>query len=298
MSAPRFARLDSRAVLGIGGPDRKAFLQGLVSNDVERVAPGRAVHAALLTPQGKYLHDFAIAELDDTLLIDCEAARRDDLYRRLRLYRLRSKVELAPRDDLAVFAVFPEAAAQFGLEPVAGAATAFAGGVAFVDPRLPALGLRALLPAAGGEAALGGTGMDRGSAEDYDAHRLAQGVPDGSRDLIVEKAILLENNFDELNAIDWKKGCYMGQELTARTRYRGLVRKRLLPVRIEGTVPEPGTAITLGEAAVGEMRSGVAGRGLALLRLEAVEKAMAEGIPLRAGDTALHPRRPDWLPEA
>jgi folate-binding protein YgfZ len=115
-------------------------------------------------------------------------------------------------------------------------------------------------------------------------------VPDGSRDLPVEKAILLENGFDELHGIDWQKGCYMGQELTARTRYRGLVRKRLLPVEIDGPLPASGTPVMAGDKEAGEMRSGIDGLGLALLRLEHLDKG-----PLTAGGATLTPRKPDWV---
>ncbi|MGE0717933.1 MAG: folate-binding protein YgfZ, partial [Alphaproteobacteria bacterium] len=224
--------LESRAVLTVSGPDRRAFLQGLVSNDVERAGPGRAIHAAFLTPQGRYLHDLFIVEQGETLLLDVEAARRQDLLKRLSLYRLRSKVTLADAaGDWRVSALIgPGAATALGLPEEAGAAAPLGDGVAFVDPRLPALGLRAILPATADAI----PGFAAGSFADYDRLRLGLGVPDGSRDLPVEKAILLETGFDELNGVDWKKGCYMGQELTARTKYRGLVRKRLMPVTIEG----------------------------------------------------------------
>jgi folate-binding protein YgfZ len=119
-------------------------------------------------------------------------------------------------------------------------------------------------------------------------------VPDGSRDLVIDKAILLESGFDELNGVDWQKGCYIGQELTARTKYRALIRKRLLPVAVEGPLPEPGTAVMLGDKEAGEMRSGRDGMGLALLRLDAVDNAAASGVPLTAAEAKLRPVKPDW----
>src|SRR5207245_3225890 len=137
------------------------------------------------------------------------------------------------------------------LEP--GAAKAIGDTTVFVDPRLAELGARAVLPRDGAAAVLAGLGFSAGAVADYERRRIALGVPDGSRDLPVEKAILLENGFDELNAIDWDKGCYMGQELTARTRYRGLVRKRLMPVTIEGPAPAFGAPLLLGEKEAGEM---------------------------------------------
>ncbi|MCP5366589.1 MAG: folate-binding protein YgfZ [Hyphomicrobiales bacterium] len=297
MTETRYAILPDRGVLTIAGEEHRAFLQGLISNDVNRVDPGHAAWAAFLTPQGKYLHDFFLAPHGDGLLLDGEAARLPDLLRRLKMYRLRSKVDLADLGDVwAVAALFGDgAAAAAGLDgTVAGAAAPFAGGVAFVDPRLAAAGVRAILPRDGAEAALAGAGLAAASAADYDAHRLALGLPDGSRDLELEKSILLESGFDELHGVDWNKGCYMGQELTARTKYRGLIKKRLLPVTIDGPAPEPGTPILAGGREAGEMRSSAGDRGLALLRLEFLDPDSATG-DLSAGGATLHPWKPEWL---
>jgi len=273
-----------RALISLAGADRTNFLQGIVSNDVTKATAERAVYAAFLTPQGKYLHDIFIAAQDERLLIDCEAGRRADLLRRLSMYKLRAKVSLAEENGLAIGLHFgPGALESLGLPPEAGRSQAAGDGVVFVDPRLAALGARAILPPAEMPA-------ESGSAADYDRLRLSLGVPDGSRDLPVEKAILLENGFDELNAIDWDKGCYMGQELTARTRYRGLVRKRLLPVAIEGEAPAPGTALLQNDKEMGEMRSAAGDLGLALIRLEALDHG-----PLTAAGAKLTPRKPDWV---
>ena len=293
-----YVTLPSRGILAIDGPDRAAFLQGLVSNDVTFAGPSRAIYAAFLTPQGKYLHDFFIVELGGKLLIDCEAERLADLQRRLKMYKLRSKIAL---EDLSaqysVTAAFgPGAPEALGLPAGgAGAAAELGGGVVFADPRLPALGARAILPRGSEAPVLEPMGFSAADVSGYDRLRLEAGVPDGSRDLIVEKAILLENNLDELNAISWQKGCYMGQELTARTRYRGLVRKRLFPVIVEGALPEPGTTVMLGDKEAGEMRSGSGDRALALLRLEEIERAQTEGVPLLAGEAKLTPVKPDWV---
>lgn len=285
-----FTFLD-RDVLRLTGEDRTAFLQGLVSNDMRKVAPDRAVFAAFLTPQGKYLHDFHVVALGDAWLIDCEAGRGADLLRRLRLYKLRSKVELAEATaDWAVAAIPGEAGrAAFDLPDEAGAARPLADGVAHVDARLAALGARALLPRATAKAALEGLGLAETGPEAWDRLRLSLGVPDGSRDLVPEKTVLLEANYDSLNAIAWDKGCYMGQELTARTRYRGLLKKRLAPVQLDGPAPEPGTPILRDGREAGEMRSSRDGIGLALLRLEALE---GDAGPLLAGDTPVRPAKP------
>lgn len=293
MSERRCVLLAERAVLEVAGEERRAFLQGLISNDVEKVAADRAIYAALLTAQGKYLHDFFVAALGDAFCLDGEAARLADLKRRLTLYRLRAKVTIAESERFIVAAAFGEdAPAALGLASEAGAAVPFGGGIAYVDPRLPQLGLRLLLPREAGLAPLERAGFAAADPELYDRLRLTLGVPDGSRDLAIDKAILLEAGFEELNGVDWQKGCYIGQELTARTKYRALIKKRLMPVAIDGPLPPPGTPVMLGDAEAGEMRSGRDGLGLALLRLEAV--AEAAGAPLTAGQAKLRPQKPDW----
>lgn len=282
-----WARLRERAILRVAGEDGRAFLQGLVSNDVNRVTPNRAVWAAFLTPQGKYLHDFFLAE--DTagrLLLDTEAARLPDLKKRLGLYKLRSKVEIAEAPELGVYVLWGEGTAEaLGLAAEAGVAAPQAGGVRMVDPRLAEAGVRVLVA---GEPVF--AGFDAAAAEAYDTHRLSLGLPDGSRDLPPDKAILLENGFDELHGVDWEKGCYLGQELTARTKYRGLIKRRLVPVTIEGPAPEPGTILRIGEVEAGEMRSARGGAGLAVVKLD----ALAEGRNLSAGSATLIPRKPVW----
>ena len=289
-----FTPLAHRALISVGGEDRRTFLQGLVSNDVTKAGETTAIYGAFLTAQGKFLHDFILAERGETLLLEAESARRADFIKRLSLYKLRTKVTISPVDDLRVFAVVGDDAAKaFGLTEHAGIAAPFAGGVVFVDPRLPAAGLRAWLPE-GGADALADAGFIAADAEQWDAHRIALGLPDGSRDMAPDKAILLENGFDELGGVDWKKGCYMGQELTARTKYRGLIKKRLMPVEIIGPAPEAGTPILLGESEAGEMHSHSGSLGLAMIRLEQFEHWQSQGGELRAGDTVLRPRKPDW----
>jgi hypothetical protein len=253
------------------------------------------VYAALLTAQGRYLHDFFIAALGEALHLDCEAARRDDLKRRLSIYRLRSKVTLGDATDrLAVAVIYgPGALDRLGLPVEPGRARPFGDGIAYVDPRLPGLGARALLPRDSAAAVLRDAGLAEGDPADYDHLRLSLGVPDGSRDLPVEKAILLENGFDELHGVDWNKGCYIGQELTARTKYRGLVRKRLMPVEIDGPAPAPGTPLLFDGQEAGEMRNAVDGLGLAMIRLEYLEK-LGSGGSLSAGTARVTPHKPDW----
>jgi hypothetical protein len=262
------AFLPGRGVVEVTGADRVAFLQGLVSNDVTPVAPGRAVWAALLTPQGKWLADFFILAEGERLLLDCARAGAPGLVAALSRFRLRAKVAL--RDASADFAVH----AAWGAPPPEGV-------LAAPDPRLPEAGWRVLAPAPllpdAGEAA-------------WDAHRLSLGLPEAG-DLDAGKSVLLEGGFDELAGVSWSKGCYMGQELTARTKYRGLLKKRLFPVTVEGPLPAPGTPVTRDGAEVGEMRSGRDRFGLALLRIEAAEA----GGPLACGAAVLIPRIPRWM---
>jgi len=287
-----FALLDDRSLLAVSGPDRRMFLQGLVSNDVEKVSPARARYAALLTAQGKYLHDFMMIEHDRALWLEAEAGRLSELKRRLSIYRLRARATLDQRPELAVGVVFGAGAtAVMDLPEEPGAARPFGSGIAFVDPRLAALGVRCILPRVDIRQALESIGLAKTGYPAYDRFRLELGIPEGGRDLVPEKSILLEAGFDELNGVDWQKGCYIGQELTARTKYRGLIKKRLMPVKVDGPAPAPGTIITAEGREVGEMRSSSDGVGLALLRIEPV----VEGKHLKAGATTIVASKPSWM---
>jgi folate-binding protein YgfZ len=263
------ALLPRRGVLAVAGDDRVSFLQGLVSNDVAQAAPGRAVWAALLTPQGKWLADFFILADGDRLLLDCERGQVPMLVQRLARYRLRARVELTDLSGALHVHV-----AWNGLPPLPDSV------IAAPDPRLPDAGLRVLADRL----------LDANAdATAWDQHRLALGLPDGSRDLESEKSVLLEAGFDELHGVSWSKGCYMGQELTARTKYRGLVKRRLVPVAIEGTPPPSGTPVLRGGVEVGALRSVNGGMGLATLRLDALSG------PLACGAATVRPRQPDWM---
>jgi folate-binding protein YgfZ len=278
-----FALLPHRSVIAVSGADRVEFLQGLISNDTTKVSRGHAIWAALLTPQGRFLNDMFVADGGhETLLLETERERAPALAKKLSMYTLRAKAKVEDRAaTMEVAVVFgPDARKALGIEH----ATSFA------DPRLPELGVRLLTRAGEAAALLGSHGFLPAMPADYDALRLALGVPDGSRDLPVEKALLLESGFDELNGVDWKKGCYMGQELTARTKYRGLVRKRLFPVRLDGPLPAPGTLIERDGQEVGEIRSGSGDRALAMLRLDGMK-----GGGLTAGGTRILPEVPAWM---
>jgi len=262
---PQLALLPGRSVLAVTGADRVGFLNGLVSNDVALAAPGRAVWAALLNPQGKWLADFFILADGERLLLDCAADRAALVAQRLARFRLRAAAQIEPTALLVH-------AAWGGAPPPAG--------IQAPDPRLLEAGWRILT-----EAPLPASA----TAGEYDAHRLSLGLPDGARDLEADKTILLEAGFDELNGISWTKGCYMGQELTARTRYRGLLKRRLLPVTAAAPLPPPGTPVLSGEREIGDMRSVLGHDGMALLRLDAL------GNPLQAAGIPLTVRMPAWV---
>jgi len=241
------AHLTNRDLIAVSGPDTRAFLDNLLSNRVDDLKPGEARAALLLTPQGKFLFDlFVIAppaeEPQDILLIDVQATRREDLIRRLTMYRLRAKVQVEPVDG-AVWAAW-------GANPGEGW---------IADPRLPDLGWRGY----GREAA-----ADHGE-DAYDAHRLSLGVPDPARDCEPDKTFPLEANFDLLNAIDFHKGCYVGQETTSRMKRRSAVKTRMAPVRFEGPPPAFGAPVEALEGLrAGEALTGREGRAMALLRLD------------------------------
>jgi hypothetical protein len=309
MPEPRCVPLPDRGILRLSGKDARSFLQGLISNDVDRLAPDRALHAALLTPQGKYLFDFMLHERKGgEILLDAERDRLLALVQRLTMYRLRADVTIADASgELAVLAVLgEEAPAAFGLPAAPGAARLVGDAAAAVvavavDPRAAALGVRVVLPRDAVPRFRAEHGLAEGELADWDRLRLEQGVPDGSRDLVVERSLLLESGFEELGGVSFTKGCFVGQELTARTKHRGLVKKRLVPVRIHGPLPAVGTVVRRGEREAGEMRSSVPGAngtdgiGLALLRLEQLTPMAAASGPLRAGEATLTPAPPLWL---
>lgn len=275
-------RLENRCVLEVNGADALSFLQGLVTNDIPKVTSSKTLYGALLNPQGKFLHDFMIWKGEESsFYLTPEKDRAGDLLKRLTLYKLRSQVTLHPREDLHLYALWG------GNEPQGERGDTSREGdvLQCIDPRLKELGSLVLTPA------MTFKRCQEKSLEAYDGRRLGLGVPDGSRDMKVERAIPLECGLDELDAVSWDKGCYMGQELNARTRYRGLVRKRLFPVRIEGPLPPNETSITLLGADRGEMHSHVHDLGLARLRIEDVEQK----CPLMWGEARLEPFLPSWM---
>ena len=275
----QYAVLPSRGLLLLSGEDCHAFLQGIVTNDVTPLKDNHAVYAALLSPQGKFLHDFFLVPHGEKILVDCEKARLDDLRKRLTLYKLRSKVaiESAP-ENMGVVAAWGVGSPAKG----------------FPDPRLPQLGCRMVGDVTENSAWCMGQGWQHVDEPAYDRMRLELGVPDGSRDLEIDRAIILHYGFEDLHGVDFKKGCYVGQEVIARTKYRGAVRKFLHVLRAESALPAPGTPVTLNGASSGELHSVSGNGGLAILRIEDVEKSRATGASFEAAGVKLSVSLPAW----
>jgi hypothetical protein len=273
------ALLPDRNLLEIAGEDRSGFLQGLITNDVEGLVRGAACFAGLLSPQGKILFDFFVIDAGDRLLLDCPSANGADLLKRLTFYKLRAKIKLADVSERwRVAAAWGKGAADFF------GANA---GIAFQDPRLPALGFRALIEA------------DRASQlpaakSDYEAMRIALAVPEGGKDYAYGDAFPHEACFDLLHGVNFKKGCYVGQEVVSRMQHRGTARTRVLAVSAAGPLPEGGADILADGFAVGRLGSAAGTRGIALARLDRVAEAMAKGQPLKAGGVPVALTVPSW----
>ena len=287
----------NRGVLALSGEEVRSFLQGLISNDIDKVAPGRAIYAALLTPQGKCLFDFFVAEHDGRVLLDVESDRVTALAQRLTMYKLRAKVDIADVSaDYGVAALLGSSLHDnLMIGELRGAAGVLGDGIVFLDPRLAALGARTILPKTSVASTLQALGFEAGTDEDYRHARFAAGVPEGSAELGVDKSPLLELGFEELGGIDFDKGCFVGQELTARMKYRGLVRKRLVPVTFEGGEPEPGSVIKAGGRDIGDLRASNSEGGFAVLRLDKLEESVKRGDPLLVGDVKVTPVKPAWV---
>jgi folate-binding protein YgfZ len=279
------AFLLDRGVVRVAGNDARKFLNGLLTADMGKVAPGRPAFAALLTPQGKIIVDFIVAEADGGFLLDCPRALAGALAERLAFYRLRAKLTIEDQSEkLHVIAAWDAAPAL----PAAPAPD-----VCHPDPRHGALGLRLISPRPPAEiaTALGATLVD---ASAYESHRIALGVPSGGLDFAYGDAFPHEADMDQLNGIDFKKGCFVGQEVASRMEHRGLARTRVVPVALAGAAPAVGTAVTAGGKPVGVMGAAAEGRALAALRLDRVEEALAAGEQLRSGETVLRLVKPAW----
>jgi tRNA-modifying protein YgfZ len=295
------ALLPDRGVIKIAGDGARNFLHGLVTADILTLAPMTARFSALLTPQGKIIADFFVIEgpaaqdggPGDGFFLDVPSALTATLVERLNLYKLRAKIAIEDMSaKLAVLAAWDDNAKDSGIGH--DAARAMKLGLGYADPRLPALGLRAIIPAERATDAAAELGAPLVAASDYESHRIALGVPRGGVDFAYSDAFPHETDMDQLGGVDFKKGCFVGQEVVSRMQHRGTARTRALPVRFEGAAPNTGTAITAGGRPVGTLGSTSGGRGIALLRLDRVDEALAEGGTLTAGTVPLHLVKPDW----
>src|SRR5579863_9926425 len=286
------AVLPDRGVVKVVGDGARTFLHGLVTADLLNLKDGAARYCALLTPQGKIVADFLAAEAPAKdgggFFLDAPRALIPALVEKLNLYKLRAKVIVEDLSEiLGVLAVWDGAA-------LPSPRTKDAIGLCFLDPRLPALGLRVMLPphlAASAATELGAALVDAG---DYEAHRIALGVPSGGVDFAYGDAFPHEADMDQLAGVDFAKGCYVGQEVVSRMEHRGTARTRAVPLRFDGAPPQPGAAVVAGERQLGHMGSAAAGRAIALLRLDRVADALAHGEALTAGGTAVRLVKPDW----
>jgi tRNA-modifying protein YgfZ len=280
------ALLPDRGVVKVDGADARRFLNGLLTSDIEALTPAVPRFAALLTPQGKILFDGIVAAVPPTdgtaLFIDCPRALAADLVERLNFYKLRAKVTVEDLSQtLGVLAAWDgTGTTEYGL--------------VYPDPRLPALGLRVMLPPHVAAAAAGDLGATLVRPEAYEAHRIALGVPHGGLDFSYGDAFPHEADMDQLNGVDFEKGCYVGQEVVSRIEHRARARSRIVPVAYDGFAPQDGVPVTAGERAVGTMGSAAAGRGLAMLRLDRVAEALAAGTTLSAGGVPIRLVKPDW----
>jgi folate-binding protein YgfZ len=271
------AFLDDRAVLAISGPQARDFLQGLVTNDVAGgLAPGTALYTALLSPQGKILFDFFVTEGDGALLLDVARDSGDALLKKLKLYRLRAKIELELREQLGVYVNLH---GHPDNRPLSYADRA----ITFADPRLAALGMRSIGARAEMPANLPGPRA-------YHEQRLALGVPEAG-DFGFEKIFALDAGLEELNGVSFTKGCYIGQELTSRMKHRATSRKRILTVTADVPLPAAGP-VTRGGVEIGELVASHDGGAFALVRLDRLEETGGE---VAAGQIPVALRRPVWL---
>lgn len=279
------AFLPDRGVIKVAGEDARNFLNGLITTDVDRLKPGLGRFGALLTPQGKIIVDFLITEAPaghgGGFLIDCPKALADGLATKLKFYKLRAKVTVDNlSDDLGVLAAWD---GQLAAQP----------DLCFADPRNEHLGTRILIPESLTQKLSDLIGAELVDAADYEAHRIALGVPRGGLDFMYSDAFPHETNMDRMAGVDFDKGCYVGQEVVSRMQHRGTARTRSVKVLLEDSSPEAGVSVMAGDKSVGTMGSSAQGKGIALVRIDRVADALDAGQPLTAGGLALKLAEPE-----
>lgn len=266
------ALLATRSIIRIAGGDARKWLHNLVTSSIESLENQQSAFAALLTPQGKIIADFFIVPDGRDLLLDCDSAIAPALIKRLSIYKLRADVAIADASSMLAVRAF------WGDAP-----PALSQGIVFADPRDERLGWRMIAP----PDEIDACGADADAFAAYDAHRIALGVPDGGRDFAYGETFPHDANMDRLHGVDFKKGCYIGQEVVSRVEHRGTARKRIVRVQYDGAAPAPFTPVSADDIAIGESGSSQAANGLAMLRLDKVEDAVAAGRRIHAGGVTL-----------
>jgi folate-binding protein YgfZ len=270
-------------VVKVAGEDARNFLNGLITTDLDRLKPGLGRFGALLTPQGKIIVDFLITEVPaghgGGFLIDCPKALAEGLATKLKFYKLRAKVTVENL-DLGVLAAWD---GQLAAQP----------DLAFADPRNDALGTRILIPEDLKQKLSDLIGAELVDSAEYEAHRIALGVPRGGLDFMYSDAFPHETNMDRLAGVDFDKGCYVGQEVVSRMQHRGTARTRSVKVLLDDLSPEAGVSVMAGDKPVGTMGSSAQGKGIALVRIDRVADALDAGQPLTAGGLAVRLAEPD-----
>jgi folate-binding protein YgfZ len=262
------ARLDDRAIVRIAGPDAATLLQNVLTLDLEGMDRNGSGYGALLTPQGKILFDFILHRSADGYAADIRADQAEAFAKRLALYRLRAKVEIAPEPALAVHVAWPDAAGERA------------------DPRLSALGARWAAPA--------GSVKTDAAAADWHSHRIALAIPEGGIDFVFGDSFPHDAAMDSLNGVAFDKGCYVGQEVVSRMRHRGTARRRPVSLSGDGDFPPIGTEIMAGAAPLGRLGSSADGKAVAILRLDRTRAALDAGAPVTIDGMRVDLSLPDW----
>lgn len=264
--AERVLSLSDRGLIALHGQDARKFLQDLVTADLAPLEAGQASYAGLLTPQGKILFDFFVVCEAQGYLIDCFAEQREELAKRLKFYRLRAKLDIAA--DQRAVAWSPEGRAA-GAIP---------------DPRTRDMGARLY----------GAHDVMENGVQSYHERRVGLGLAEGGHDFGPAEIFPHEANFDQIGAVSFNKGCFVGQEVVARMEHRGTARSRIVPVAVTGALPSKGTPVTADGKAIGTMCSGAGERALALVRLDRLEEALSQGVQVRAGAATIAPMKAPW----
>ncbi len=280
------ALLPDRGVVKVAGDDARNFLNGLFTADIGKMTPDAPRFAALLTPQGKIIVDCIVAEATAEdgggFFLDCPRALTGDLVAKLNFYKLRAKVMA---EDLS---------ATLGVLALWDGIGTTEYGLCYPDPRLPGLGQRVMLPPHLVKEAVADLGAELTEASAYEAHRIALGVPRGGLDFTYGDAFPHETDMDQLNGVDFAKGCYVGQEVVSRIEHRGSARKRIVQFTTDTFAPDAGAPVMAGTKQIGTMGSAAGPKGLAMLRLDYIADAQASGTPIVAGGVVIRPRKPQW----